>query len=122
MAEDNPIVADMLRFNLEHAGFSVTVAVDGRQATDHLESEQFDAIITDYQMPHVDGEELCRNARQNERHKDVPIFLYSAKGIELDTERLTEELGIAAIFFQPFSPREVVQAVRAAIQERRLSV
>jgi CheY-like chemotaxis protein len=122
LAEDNPVIADVLRFNLEHAGFSVTVAADGRQATERLESEQFDAIITDYQMPHVSGEELCRNARQNECHKDVPIFLCSAKGLELDTNRLTEDLRIAKVFFKPFSPREVVQAVRATIQQGNVAV
>ena len=87
VAEDNCVIADVLRFNLEHAGFDVTLAADGRQATDQLQKQRFDAIITDYQMPHVSGEELCRNVRQDSQHSDVPVFLCSAKGFELDTDR-----------------------------------
>jgi len=122
LAEDNPVIADVLRFNLEHAGFQVTVATDGREATELIGRERFDAIITDYQMPHVSGEEFCRYARQDDRYSDVPIFLCSAKGFELDTNRMTEDLGITGVFFKPFSPREVIQTVQAAIDSRGVAV
>jgi len=115
LAEDNPVIADVLRFNLEHVGFAVTIAADGREAIELIGKEQFDAIITDYQMPHVSGEEFCRHARLDRRYLDVPIFLCSAKGLELDTNRLAEDVGFTGVFFKPFSPREIIRSITAAV-------
>ena len=78
VVEDNRVTADVVRFNLERAGFVVSMCGNGRQAVELLESERFDLIITDYQMPKMDGEEFCRHVRQNDRHAEVPIFLVSA--------------------------------------------
>ena len=118
LAEDNPAIADVLRFNLERAGFCVTVARDGRQAIEAIDAERFDAIISDYQMPHVDGGEFCRHARQDQRHDDTSIFLCSAKSFELDINQMCKDLRLAGVFFKPYSPREVVQTVQAAVEER----
>lgn len=118
LVEDNRIIADMLRFNFERSGCSVTVAHDGRRALESLEDDHFDAMITDCQMPHVSGEELCRRVRQDDRFADIPIFLCSAKGFELDMDRFKSEYQISGVFFKPFSPREVVQTAKEAIEER----
>lgn len=117
VVEDNRIMSDVIRFNLEWAGFDVRVCGNGRQAVELLDCERFDVIITDFQMPEMDGEELCRHIRQDVRHADVPIFMISAKGFELDVVRLTEELSLAKVLSKPFSPKEVVESVRAVFLE-----
>lgn len=116
VVEDNRIMSDVIRFNLERAGFDVSVCGNGRQAVELLDCERFDVIITDYQMPIMDGEELCRHVRQDLRHADVPIFMISAKGFELDVVRLTEELSLSKILSKPFSPKEVVGFVQAVLE------
>lgn len=116
IADDNSAIADVLRFNLERAGFQVTVASNGRHAAEHASRERFDMVLTDCQMPEVSGEELCRLLRQDPRHAEVPIFLISAKGFELDVEGLTEEFSLSGILHKPFSPRAIVGLVRAALE------
>jgi len=115
LAEDNQVVADVLRFNLEKAGFCVSVAHDGRRAVEQLERSCFDLIITDYQMPYLSGEELARHVRDDDRQAGVPIILCSAKGFEMDVDRLIDELRLEKVFVKPFSPREIVEAAKAAV-------
>ena len=116
VVEDNRIMSDVIRFNLERAGFDVSVCGNGRQAVELLDCERFDVIITDYQMPIMDGEELCRHVRQDLRHADVPIIMITAKGFELDVVRLTEELSLSKILSKPFSPKEVVGFVQSVLE------
>ncbi len=120
VAEDNRVMSDVIRFNLEQAGFDVTVASNGRRAADLMETGQFDLLITDYQMPEMSGEELCRHIRQDQQHADVPILLCSAKGYELDLTQLAEELKIAKVLFKPFSPTELVDFVRSTLVDQRM--
>ncbi|TWU20978.1 Alkaline phosphatase synthesis transcriptional regulatory protein PhoP [Novipirellula galeiformis] len=111
VAEDNRVLADVLRFNLERSGFKVTVAYDGDMAIENLESDSFDLLITDYQMPKVDGAELCRFVRQNPALDEFPIIMCSAKGMELSIEQLQDDWKIAKLVFKPFSVREIIAVV-----------
>jgi DNA-binding response OmpR family regulator len=112
LAEDNRVLADVLRFNLERAGYSVEVALDGRYALEICSQQPLDLVVTDYQMPGLDGEQLCRGIREGDFQSDVTIFLCSAKTYEIDTQRLQSELQIRRVFYKPFSPRAIVAAVR----------
>ncbi len=120
VAEDNHVMSEVIRFNLERAGFDVAVASNGRQAADLMETVQFDLLITDYQMPEMSGEELCRHIRQVGLHIDIPILLCSAKGYELNLSQLTEELKISKVLFKPFSPSELVEFVRSMLVDQRM--
>ena len=116
IADDNRAMAHVVQFNLERAGYDVTVARTGLEAWELVQARHFDLVVTDYQMPDMNGEELCRRMRQEERFASIPLILLSAKGLELDSRRLSEELGFAAIMFKPFSPRALVETVASALQ------
>jgi CheY-like chemotaxis protein len=108
VAEDNPVMAQLLAFSLERAGFSVTCAYDGATAAEAARQESFDLVITDYQMPKMSGEELCEAIRTDSINREVPIVLCSAKGLEIDSTRMNEVHRLAKVFHKPFSPGEVV--------------
>ena len=110
LVEDNRVMADVMRFNFNRAGFAATVALNGRIAWDLLQIETFELLVTDFQMPEMDGGELCRRIRAEPRFADLPIILLTGKGMEIDRERLTRELGVSLIIFKPFSPRQLVAA------------
>lgn len=115
VAEDNPVMGNVLRFNLERAGFSVELVPHGRRALERFGAERFDLVVADYQMPGLNGEQLCRAIRQGEWNADVPALLITAKRFELDVEALKSELNLAHILSKPFSPREVVEAVQTIL-------
>ena len=111
VAEDNAALASVVRFNLERADFRVTIACNGRVAWEAVQEEVFDLIITDQQMPEMTGCEFCAKLRSIDEFRDIPVIMLTAKGMELELPRLKAELGIAATFLKPFSPREIVKAV-----------
>ena len=116
IAEDNLVMADVIRFNLKRAGYDVMVAANGLQAKELLTENRFDLLMTDYQMPHVSGEELCEFARTLPDYEDVPFLMCSAKAIELDHHRMAEELGIVRIIKKPFSPSDIVKTISEVLQ------
>lgn len=112
IAEDNSVTLDLLRFNLERAGFTVTTARNGTLAFEAASVQTFDLILTDYQMPGMDGEQFCRRLRELPQHTQTPVILCSAKGYEFDKDQLRKDCGVAAFVNKPFSPRQMVETVR----------
>lgn len=112
VAEDNRVLSDVLKFNLLRAGFEVTVARDGRSAMQQLRERQFGMLITDYQMPGANGEEIIQFARNTLGLSSLPIIMCSAKGLELDIEYLQGELNVSRVIYKPFSMREIVELIR----------
>jgi CheY-like chemotaxis protein len=112
VVEDNRVMADVMRFNFNRAGFDVVVAGNGLVAWELLKTEAFQLLVTDYQMPEMDGRELCNRIRADLRFDNLPIILLTAKGLELDHVRLTADLGVNLILCKPFSPRQLVAAAQ----------
>ena len=112
VVEDNSALANVLKFNLRRSGFNVTLARNGREGWDLLQSTPFDLIIADHQMPELSGIELCQMVRAHDQLKDMPFILVTAKQLELDTDWIQSELGISQTFSKPFSPAAIIEAVR----------
>ena len=108
VAEDNVVLGDVIRFNLQRSGFAVTLARNGEEALRMVASQPFDILVTDYEMPGLDGEELCARVRNELKLESIRIVMCSAKGLELDREELKARLGIVAILYKPFSIRELI--------------
>ena len=113
VADDNQAMARVIGFNLQRCGFAVTVTHDGTDAWQHLQERTFDLLVTDYQMPEMDGMQLCRHIRGDARHNAMSIFMLTAKSFEIETDVLKNQLGITLTMAKPFS---LVDLVRTAQQ------
>jgi DNA-binding response OmpR family regulator len=111
-----------LRFNLQRLGFDVTIAYNGLAAIEQLKLAQFQLLITDYQMPVVNGEELCKAVREKLQIEHMPIIMCSAKGYEIDTARLITRYGVSRLIFKPFSMREISSLVEELISTAAVTV
>ena len=116
VAEDNLVMADVLRFNLLRSGFDVELATDGSAALELLKNQEFDVILLDNQMPGMTGEEICRHHVRHDRHPTTPIMMCSAKGLEMQAT-LIEELGLRSVVFKPFSPKALINEIRSLLPE-----
>ena len=112
IAEDDRALADILRIALNRLGMDVTVAHDGHRALTLARNTAFDLIVTDYQMPKLDGEQLLREIRKGTVSSEACVILCSAKAYEIDSEQITKELRLSAIFYKPFSLSELSRFVR----------
>ena len=115
VVDDHRMMLNILRFTLQRAGFTVSTARNGRAAWELVQAEDFDLLITDYQMPEMNGEMLIQQVREVDRLKSLPIILLSAKGLELDLSRLREELGVSEVIYKPFSPSGLVATAEASL-------
>lgn len=120
VVEDNPVMGHVIRFNLERAGLRVDLARDGVEAVERLRGGgRYQLVVTDFQMPRLDGAGVCRLMRSEEALREVPILFVSAKGLELDINRLREEFGVIDVIYKPFSPRTLTERVRAVVGRHR---
>ncbi len=116
VAEDDRVMADVIRFNLERAGYRVTVARNGLEAWGQLQSNVFQVFVADYQMPGMNGVEVCRALRTTYPDVQLSIIFLSARGLELDVGQMKEELKIETLLFKPFSPRELVAEIAKCLR------
>jgi DNA-binding response OmpR family regulator len=108
VAEDNKVLGDVLRFNLERSGFHVTLARTGDAAATLLAGESYDLMFTDIEMPGMNGVDLCRYLRFELGNSDLPVAICSARGLEVDEQEMRTKYGVSEIIFKPFSMRELV--------------
>lgn len=111
VVEDSIVLGEVLRFNLEQEGFHVTWAADGKEAIELFSRGNFDLVVTDYEMPILNGEQVCEQLR-NECLSDVPIIICTAKGMELDLHKLADKYGVKALLQKPFSVSELADLIR----------
>jgi DNA-binding response OmpR family regulator len=117
IVEDEPTLAQALRYNLEREGYRVTLASQGQEALDAFHLRHPDLVILDLILPDMDGLEVCRALR---RHSSVPILILTARGEE--TDRVVGlELGADDYMVKPFSMRELVARVRALLRRAQSS-
>ena len=84
LVDDEPAQLELLRYNLEKAGFTTLQAGNGRAAIDLVEDADPDLVILDWMMPHLSGIELCRLLRSRPDTKMLPVIILSARGEEGD--------------------------------------
>ncbi|MFZ1041747.1 MAG: response regulator transcription factor [Anaerolineales bacterium] len=111
VVDDEERMVRFIRMNLEHDGFQVIEAFNGKQAIDKLRDTP-DLILLDVMMPDLDGFEVLETVREV---TNVPVIMLTAKGEEDDRVRGLE-LGADDYITKPFSPRELVSRVKAVLR------
>lgn len=119
VAEDDRALADIIRLALQRVGYDVSVAHDGSKALRLAQASRFGLIVSDYQMPLMNGEEFLKAVRSHSPSESAILVLCSAKAYELDSERLRNELDLAAVFYKPFSLNELAQTVVDIAEQHR---
>lgn len=117
LCDDEIHIIKAAEIKFRRSGFDVRCANDGQMAWEILQEWLPDILIVDYQMPRLNGIELCRRCRQCETTSMLPIVMLTAKGYELPRDEMCREFGLTAILPKPFSPRELVQTVERILEQ-----
>lgn len=115
IVEDEPPQAELLKYNLEKAGYQTLVATEGDEALRVIEEEMPDLILLDWMLPEVSGIEICRRLRQNPATKSLPIIMLTARGEEGDRV-LGLDVGADDYIVKPYSPKEMISRVNAILR------
>ena len=108
--DDSKTIRDMLMLTLADAGFDVLQAVDGKDGLDVLDREQVDVVITDINMPKMDGYEVIRHMRSNSAHKTTPILVLTTES-EADKKNLARAAGATGWMVKPFDPDRLIATI-----------
>ena len=121
LVDDEPAQLELLRYNLEKAGFQTIQADNGRAAILLAEEHELDLVVLDWMMPEASGIDVCRELRSNSRSRLLPIIMVSARGEEGDRS-LGLDSGADDYIAKPFSPRELIARVKAVLRRARPSL
>jgi two-component system chemotaxis sensor kinase CheA len=110
LAEDSMTTRTQEKRILESAGYEVVAAVDGLDALNKLGTRHFDAVVSDVQMPNLDGLSLAAKIRQDKKYQELPIILISSLASEADRRRGLEA-GANAYLTKPSFDRNLLLAV-----------
>lgn len=114
--EDEVDLATTIEYNLRSEGFQVRLAHSGRQGLASATAEPVpDVIVLDLMLPDLSGTEICRRLREQERTRDVPVVMCTAKGEEIDRV-VGFEVGADDYVVKPFSVRELILRIRALLR------
>lgn len=120
VVEDEPDIRELVRYNLEQAGFRVIEAQEGEEALRRVAADDPSLIILDLMLPQGDGLEVCRILRARAETAALPIVMLTARAGEVDRV-LGLEFGADDYITKPFSPRELVARVRAVLRRAEVA-
>ena len=115
--EDENDIVELVRYNFRKEGFDIESFANGKDGLEYIRHNSVELVLLDVMLPDVDGMEICRRVRADERLKGLPIIFLTAKGEEIDRV-VGLELGADDYVVKPFSPRELVARTKAVLRRR----
>lgn len=112
--DDSSSVRQMVNFTLKQAGFDVVEAVDGQDAINLLKDSTVSMVITDLNMPNVDGIKLIKWLRTDGGHKFIPIIMLTTESQE-SKKAEGKEVGATGWIVKPFQPDQLLAVVKKVL-------
>ena len=116
--DDERHILRLVEVNLKRAGFRVSLAEDGQQALEMIQTERPDMVVSDVMMPRVDGFELLRRLKTDPSTADIPVIMLTAKAQDADVFRGWSS-GVDCYLIKPFNPLELTTYVQRVFAEAR---
>lgn len=111
VVDDSATIRNFVTATLEHAGYEVSTAKNGLEALKILPTASFHLVVTDVNMPDINGLDLVRFVRNSATHKSTPLIIISTDGRERDRDR-GMALGASAYLVKPFPPETLIELAK----------
>jgi two-component system alkaline phosphatase synthesis response regulator PhoP len=116
VVDDEPDLVRILEFGLKAAGYQVETASDGQEGLKKARELKPDIILLDLMLPKLDGYKVCRLLKFDERYKNIPIMILSARTQEGD-QTLAHEMGANRFLTKPYEFAEILEHIQALLRE-----
>ena len=113
-ADDSASMRQMVSFTLKGAGFDVVDAVDGVDALNKAKNETFDLVLSDVNMPNMDGIELVKNLRALPNYKFIPILMLTTESGS-DKKMSGKQAGATGWIVKPFNPDQLLSTIKRVL-------
>ena len=114
IVDDEPYMHRLLQYHLEHAGFQILNALNGRTALEIAQRELPNLIVMDVMMAELDGLSTLKELKKGDETKTIPVIMITASAHQV-TRQEAETSGAALFLTKPFSPTQLVTAVRTLV-------
>jgi DNA-binding response OmpR family regulator len=114
IVDDEGDLRSMMRFRLEALDYDIVEAADGQEGLNRARSDRPDLIILDLMLPKIDGFKVCRMLKFDEKYKNIPIIMFTARAQKKD-EKLGKEMGADAYITKPFEPEVLLNKIKELI-------
>jgi two-component system chemotaxis response regulator CheY len=114
VVDDSETVRQVLQLTLVNAGFDVVEAEDGLEALDKLSHHSVDMMITDLNMPNMDGLDLIKKVREDGTHRFTPIVMLTTESSE-EKKLAGREAGASGWIVKPFKPEQLLKVVKLVL-------
>ena len=118
VVDDEPDVLKTTSIFLKSEGFNVVTAVDGIAALEVIRKERPDLIVLDIMLPKIDGYKICRMLKFDDKFRDIPIIIFTARAQEVD-EKKAMEVKADAYITKPFQPDVLLGKIKQLLSMPR---
>lgn len=112
--DDSASMRQMVAFTLKHAGYQVIEAIDGQDALDKVQNRVVDLVLTDQNMPRMDGLTLTQRLRGSAQHRGVPILILTTESSD-DMKQAGRAAGATGWLVKPFDPPRLLEVIGKVI-------
>ena len=120
IVEDEKEVLELIRYNLDNAGYVTDTALTGREALDKALDVKPDLILLDLMLPVIDGLEVCYNLKENPVTADIPVIMLTAKSAPEDIQKVYQ-MQADDYITKPFSPRDLIARIQIVLQRKNIN-
>ncbi len=113
--DDSASMRKMVSFTLSGAGYHVVEAVDGQDALEKVQTQKFDLVLTDQNMPRLDGLGLTRKLREQEAFKSTPILILTTESTD-EMKQAGRAAGATGWLVKPFDPHRLIEIIKKVIR------
>ena len=117
VVDDEIHIVHVVAIKLRNNGYDVISAGNGANALKLVQEEKPDIVVTDFQMPVMNGLELIENLRSDASTENIPVVLLTARGFAIDDEQ-KQKLRVSAILSKPFSPKELLRSIEDILYQK----
>jgi CheY-like chemotaxis protein len=108
----------MLKFRLESGGFSVETVETGEEGIEKTKAHQYQLILLDYNLPGINGSQVCRILKEEDNTRNIPIVFMSAKD-EDKLSQITKEAGADGYIGLPFEGKKFIEKIKGFLKTRK---
>lgn len=111
IVDDEKDLVETLTFRLEANGYEVIKAYDGKEGLEKAQQEKPDIILLDLMLPKLDGYKICRMLKSDDKYKDIPIILFTARAQDAD-KKIGKDAGANAYITKPFESKGLIDTIK----------
>ncbi len=115
VVDDEPDMLDLGTVRLKHLGYDIIPVVDAEEALAFLKKDTCDLILLDLLLPKMQGDELCKKLKSDDKYKHIPIILFTASAIRPNLPGEVKKMGADDCILKPFEPEELLGKVKKFI-------